>query len=69
MALEPGARVRVPSLGLEGELESVGDSRAFILVRGRRVRVATADLVLAESGGAPAGAGPARRAAGSEADA
>jgi DNA mismatch repair protein MutS2 len=49
-ALVSGVRVRVPSLGLEGELESAGEVRAFILVRGRRVRVATADLVLAGPG-------------------
>ena len=48
--LAPGDRVRVPSLGLEGELESVGDGRAYIRVRGRRVRVATADLVPAGRG-------------------
>jgi DNA mismatch repair protein MutS2 len=44
-ALAPGARVRVPSLGLEGELQSVGEGRACVLVNGRRVRVAVADLV------------------------
>ena len=44
-ALAPGTRVRVPSLGLEGELQSVGDDRAYVLVNGRRVRVAAADLV------------------------
>jgi hypothetical protein len=44
-ALAPGARVRVPSLGLEGELQSVGEDRAYVLVNGRRVRVAAADLV------------------------
>ena len=49
-ALAPGDRVRVPSLGLEGELESVGDGRAYIRVRGRRVRVAAADLVPAGQG-------------------
>jgi len=48
--LAPGDRVRVPSLGLEGELESVGDGRAYIRVRGRRVRVAAADLVPAGQG-------------------
>ena len=51
-APRPGERVRVPSLGLEGELQSVGDGRAFILVRGRRIRVAAEDLVPAGEGGA-----------------
>ena len=41
----PGDLVRVPSLGLEGELESVDEARAYIRVRGRRVRVPAADLV------------------------
>ncbi len=45
-----GTCVRVPSLGPGRELESAGEVRAFILVRGRRVRVATADLVLAGPG-------------------
>ena len=45
-ALSPGTRVRVPSLGLEGELQSVGEERAYVLVNGRRVRVAAADLVV-----------------------
>ena len=52
----PGDTVRVPSLGLEGELESVADGRAFVRVRGRRVRVAARDLVLAARGGEAAGA-------------
>jgi len=60
-ALVPGARVRVPSLGLEGELESAGEVRAFLLVRGRRVRVATADLVPAEPDDARAVAERGRR--------
>jgi DNA mismatch repair protein MutS2 len=54
-ALAPGTRVRVPSLGLEGELQSVGEERAYVLVNGRRVRVAAADLVAAgprDGGGA-----------------
>jgi len=46
----PGDLVRVPSLGLEGELESVDEARAFIRVRGRRVRVPAADLVPAGPG-------------------
>ena len=61
-AVVPGARVRVPSLGLEGELESVDEGRAYIRVRGRRVRVAARDLVVAPAGGSEA-AGGARGAA------
>ena len=54
-ALAPGTRVRVPSLGLEGELQSVGADRAYVLVHGRRVRVPAADLVAV----APRGGGAA----------
>jgi DNA mismatch repair protein MutS2 len=40
----PGDRVRIPALGLEGDLETVQGSEATVLVRGRRVRVPAATL-------------------------
>jgi DNA mismatch repair protein MutS2 len=40
----PGDRVRIPALGLEGDLEAVQGSEATVLVRGRRVRVPAATL-------------------------
>jgi DNA mismatch repair protein MutS2 len=40
----PGDRVRILSLGLEGDLEAVQGSEATVLVRGRRVRVPAAAL-------------------------
>jgi DNA mismatch repair protein MutS2 len=42
--VRPGHRVRIPSLGLEGDLESVQGKEATVLVRGRRVRVPAATL-------------------------
>jgi DNA mismatch repair protein MutS2 len=43
-ALKPGARVRIRSLGLEGEVESVQGDDVAVRVRGRRVRVRARDL-------------------------
>ena len=40
----PGGRVRIPALGIEGDLESVQGEQATVLVRGRRVRVPAANL-------------------------
>jgi DNA mismatch repair protein MutS2 len=40
----PGGRVRIATLGLVGDLESVQGDEATVLVRGRRVRVASATL-------------------------
>jgi DNA mismatch repair protein MutS2 len=40
----PGDRVRIAALGLEGDLESVQGGEATVLVRGRRVRVASSAL-------------------------
>ncbi len=40
----PGGRVRIPTLGIEGNLESVQGEQATVLVRGRRVRVPAATL-------------------------
>ena len=40
----PGDRVRIATLGLEGDLESVQGGEATVLVRGRRVRVASSAL-------------------------
>jgi DNA mismatch repair protein MutS2 len=42
--LEPGRRVRIRSLGLVGEIESVRGEDVAVMVRGRRVRVPAADL-------------------------
>lgn len=42
--LLPGVLVRIPSLGLEGRIESVQGDDVAVLVRGRRVRVRTGDL-------------------------
>ncbi|MEK6610437.1 MAG: MutS2/Smr-associated SH3 domain-containing protein, partial [Gemmatimonadota bacterium] len=39
-----GSRVRIESLGLEGEVESVQGDDVAVLVRGRRVRVANSDV-------------------------
>lgn len=39
-----GSRVRIESLGLEGEVESIQGDDVAVLVRGRRVRVATSDV-------------------------
>lgn len=40
----PGDRVRIASLGVEGQLETVQGGEATVLVRGRRVRVPAATL-------------------------
>jgi hypothetical protein len=40
----PGDRVLIAPLGLEGDLESVQGDEATVLVRGRRVRVASSAL-------------------------
>ena len=42
--VSPGDRVRIASLGIEGQLETVQGSEATVLVRGRRVRVPAATL-------------------------
>jgi DNA mismatch repair protein MutS2 len=42
--LAPGLRVRIRSLGIEGEIESVQGADVAIRVRGRRVRVTASDL-------------------------
>lgn len=44
VALVPGTRVRIRSLGLEGEIETVQGDDVAVRVRGRRVRVKAADL-------------------------
>jgi DNA mismatch repair protein MutS2 len=43
-SLVQGAKVRISSLGLDGEIESVQGNDVTVLVRGRRVRVRAADL-------------------------
>ncbi len=43
-SLRPGAKVRIRSLGLEGEVESVRGDDVAVRVRGRRVRVRAQDL-------------------------
>jgi DNA mismatch repair protein MutS2 len=43
----PGSKVRIRSLGLEGEVESVKGDDVAVRVRGRRVRVRLADLAAA----------------------
>ena len=45
--LLPGLHVRICSLGLEGEIESVHGDAVAVRVRGRRVRVPAADLAAA----------------------
>jgi DNA mismatch repair protein MutS2 len=42
--LSPGQRVRIRSLGIEGEIESVQGRDVAVKVRGRRVRVRSTDL-------------------------
>jgi DNA mismatch repair protein MutS2 len=42
--VSPGDRVRIATLGIEGQLETVQGSEATVLVRGRRVRVPAATL-------------------------
>jgi DNA mismatch repair protein MutS2 len=42
--LVPGAKVRINSLGIEGEIESIQGKDVTVLVRGRRVRVRATDL-------------------------
>jgi len=42
--VSPGDRVRIATLGIEGQLEMVQGSEATVLVRGRRVRVPAATL-------------------------
>jgi len=42
--VSPGDRVRIATLGIEGQLETVQGNEATVLVRGRRVRVPAATL-------------------------
>ena len=42
--VSPGDRVRIATLGIEGQLETVQGNEATVLVRGRRVRVAASTL-------------------------
>lgn len=42
--LVPGAKVRITSLGIEGEIESIQGRDVTVMVRGRRVRVRATDL-------------------------
>jgi DNA mismatch repair protein MutS2 len=42
--LVPGSRVRISSLGIEGEIESIQGKDVTVMVRGRRVRVRASDL-------------------------
>ncbi|HWO89844.1 MAG TPA: hypothetical protein VNL98_11935 [Gemmatimonadales bacterium] len=44
-SLSPGMVVRIPSLGLEGRIESIRGDDVAVLVRGRRVRVRAQELV------------------------
>lgn len=54
--LEPGARVTVGSLGLEGTVVEIRDGQADVDVRGKRLRAAARDLrVIAPAPGAGAG--------------
>jgi len=39
-----GAKVRIPSLGVEGEIESIQGDAVSVMVRGRRVRVRSSEL-------------------------
>ncbi|MGA2383639.1 MAG: hypothetical protein ABSG61_09410 [Gemmatimonadales bacterium] len=43
--VSPGDRVRIATLGIEGQLETVQGNEATVLVRGRRVRVPAATLL------------------------
>jgi len=49
-SLAPGTRVRIRSLGIEGEIESVRGDVVSVRVRGRRVRVRAQDLAAAGAG-------------------
>jgi DNA mismatch repair protein MutS2 len=49
--LAPGLKVRIRSLGIEGEVESVKGDDVAVRVRGRRVRVRLADLASAGPAG------------------
>ena len=42
--LSPGTVVRIRSLGIEGEIESIQGDAVAVKVRGRRVRVRASDL-------------------------
>jgi DNA mismatch repair protein MutS2 len=46
-SLAPGLKVRIRSLGLEGEIESLHGDSVAVRVRGRRVRVPAADVAAA----------------------
>ncbi len=46
--LIPGSKVRIRSLGIEGEIESVQGNDVAVTVRGRRVRVRANDLAAAK---------------------
>ncbi len=48
-SLTPGLKVRIRSLGVEGEVETVRGPDVAVLVRGRRVRVKVSDLAAASA--------------------
>jgi DNA mismatch repair protein MutS2 len=48
-SLVPGLKVRIRSLGIEGEIETVQGNDVAVNVRGRRVRVRAADIAVAGS--------------------
>jgi len=50
--------VRIRSLGLEGEIESVRGDEVAVRVRGRRVRVRGSDLAPATGAPVPPSPGP-----------
>jgi len=54
----PGMVVRIRSLGLEGEIESVRGDEVAVRVRGRRVRVRGSDLAPATGAPVPPSPGP-----------
>ena len=49
--LAPGVKVRIRSLGIEGEIEAVRGDEVAVRVRGRRLRVRAEDLAEAGAGG------------------
>jgi len=59
--LSPGLKVRIRSLGVEGEIESVRGDDVAVRVRGRRVRVRASDLAAAPSPRPPVPPFPAPR--------
>lgn len=60
-SVAPGRRVRIESLGLEGEVESVQGEDVAVLVRGRRVRVAASDVTTLDASDRPTALPPDRR--------